>query len=133
MNRLTKLSRAIVTIVMTLAVGLPSFASFEVDGIFYNIANFTARTVAVTYKDGGSRYYGSVTIPEKVLYNGNTYYVAYIGSGAFTDCTGLTSVVIPNSVTHIGNGAFSCCTGLTSITIPNSVTYIEPGAFYNCI
>ena len=40
------------------------------------------------------------------------------------DCTSLTSVTIPNSVTSIGDNAFSDCTSLTSVTIPNSVTSI---------
>ena len=39
---------------------------------------------------------------------------------------------IPNSVTSIGDGAFSRCTGLTSITIPESVTSIGGGAFESC-
>ena len=56
----------------------------------------------------------------------------WIGSSAFYDCTGLTSVTIPNSVTSIGNSAFSGCTGLTSIEIPNSVTSIGSYAFYEC-
>ena len=51
---------------------------------------------------------------------------------AFQDCSGLTSITIPNSVTHIGNLAFYGCSGLTSITIPNSVTSIGSGAFRNC-
>ena len=51
---------------------------------------------------------------------------------AFSDCTGLTSITIPNSVTSIGYGAFSGCTSLTSITIPNSVTSIGYGAFLGC-
>ena len=57
--------------------------------------------------------------------------VTSIGSSAFSRCTGLTSVTIPDSVTSIGNYAFSNCTGLTSITIPNSVTSIGYDAFSN--
>ncbi len=55
-----------------------------------------------------------------------------IGSSAFRDCTGLTSVTIGNSVTSIGSSAFRYCTGLTSITIPESVTSIGGAAFSGC-
>ena len=55
--------------------------------------------------------------------------VTEIGSRAFEGCTGLTSITIPNSVTKIGSSAFEGCTGLTSITIPNSVTEIGYDAF----
>jgi hypothetical protein len=58
--------------------------------------------------------------------------VTIIGDDAFSDCTGLTSLMIPNSVTSIGGYAFSDCTGLTSVTIPNSVTSIGDWAFYGC-
>ena len=47
-----------------------------------------------------------------------------------TDCTSLTSVTIPNSVTSIGDCAFYDCTSLTNVTIPNSVTNIGDEAFY---
>ena len=46
-----------------------------------------------------------------------------------TDCTSLTNVTIPNSVTSIGSYAFVFCTSLTSVTIPNSVTSIGEAAF----
>ena len=57
--------------------------------------------------------------------------VTGIGYKAFGDCTGLTSITIPNSVTYI-SGGFGGCTGLTSITIPNSVTVITYFAFSGC-
>ena len=51
---------------------------------------------------------------------------------AFYDCSGLTSIEFPASVTSIGPRAFEGCSVLTSIEIPASVTSISAGAFYNC-
>lgn len=58
--------------------------------------------------------------------------ITKIGYRAFQNCTGLKSVTIPNSVTYIGNNAFYQCTGLTSVTLSNKLTYIGNEAFYGC-
>ena len=58
--------------------------------------------------------------------------VRSIGEGAFSGCTGLTSITIPDSVTSIGYGAFFECWNLTSVTIPNSMTMIARLAFKGC-
>ena len=58
--------------------------------------------------------------------------VLTIGECAFEYCTSLTSVTIGNSVTSIGWYAFENCTSLTSVTIPNGVTSIGMFAFYRC-
>ena len=42
--------------------------------------------------------------------------VTSIGEYAFHNCSGLTSVTMPEGVTSIGNDAFSYCVSLTSVT-----------------
>jgi len=133
MKRLLSLSLFLMTAMLSFAL------DFEVDGIYYDIISSTAPyTVAVTYQgtsysEYSNEYTGSVTIPEKVTYNGKTYSVTYIDWSAFLECSGLASVTIPNSVTTIDEEAFSDCSGLTSIDIPNSVTLISRYTFKDCI
>ena len=55
-----------------------------------------------------------------------------IGSYAFAECSGLTSVIIPEMVNSIGVYAFYQCSGLTSVAIPNSVTSIDNHTFDGC-
>ena len=74
----------------------------------------------------------SVVIPETVKYNKKNYTVVLIRDLAFIDCSGLTSINIPSSVTSIGGEVFSGCSGLTSIDIPSSVTSIGRYAFSGC-
>ena len=50
----------------------------------------------------------------------------------FKNCTALTSVTIPNSVTDIRNSAFEGCSSLTSVTLPNNLTYISDSLFKDC-
>ena len=74
----------------------------------------------------------TANIPETVTYNEITYSVTSIEEWAFSYCSSLTSVTLPNSVASIGNDAFYKCSSLTSISIGNSLTYIGYDAFYNC-
>ena len=98
--------------------------------IYYNYIN-DGTELEVKYGYYG-KYSGVVNIPSQVTYQGETMSVTSIGECAFSDCSGLTSVTIPNSVTSIGSYAFSGCSGLTSVTIGNSVTSIGEYAFSDC-
>ncbi len=111
--------------------------NLEVDGFYYNITDFSTRTLEVTYNDSKTNsrrddYRGNVTIPASIDYYGVTYYVTSIGEFAFDDCDSLQSVSIPQSITSIGNGAFQYCSTLKEINIPNGVTSIGQRAFKGC-
>ena len=58
--------------------------------------------------------------------------VISIGVSTFSGCTSLAEIVIPDSVTSIGGSAFSGCTSLAEIVIPDSVTSIGGFAFSGC-
>ena len=81
--------------------------------------------VTITYCNTSAT---EVIIPEEIA----GYPVKIIGDDAFSDCTSLTSVTIPASVTTIGRYAFSDCTSLTNVNIGNGVTTIGEGEFRNC-
>lgn len=96
------------------------------------------------------RYKGAITIPSSITYNANNYTVTVIGGiyengktdlahmyGAFTNCTELTAISIPNTVTKIFSKSFMNCSSLTAITIPNmgvseNDCYVGPGLFEGC-
>lgn len=51
------------------------------------------------------------------------------GNFAFSLCTQLTGIQIPNSVTSIGAMAFIYCISLTNVTLPDTIIAIEESAF----
>lgn len=76
---------------------------------------------------------GDVVIPpeidgRQVTAIGNTFEI----TGAFQDCTTVTSVAIPEGVTEIQDNAFYSCTALEIVTIPASVTLLRNCAFCDC-
>ncbi|MDE6655176.1 MAG: leucine-rich repeat domain-containing protein [Muribaculaceae bacterium] len=58
--------------------------------------------------------------------------VVSIGQSAFSGCTGLSEIVLPNSLKEIDYAAFWGCSGLTSLTIPESLRTLTNGVFFDC-
>ncbi len=96
-------------------------STYMTEGLIYSLINAGSE-----YEISG--YVGEsadVIIP--AIYKGKP--VTSIGRSAFSECTSITSVVIPNSVTSIGYMAFDYCPLLTSVVIPISVITIGSYAF----
>lgn len=82
----------------------------------------------------GNEAFHSCTNLKKVTIGGgasNTS-LAYIESGAFSECSSLTSVLISNRIASIGDYAFNGCSVLSSLTMGQNVQYIGAKAFRYC-
>lgn len=90
-----------------------------------NPADFVIRG-GVLVKYNGAATEAVIPSGVKIIGGENSY------SGAFRDCVGITSVVIPDSVQEIRDGAFYGCAGLTTVTMPNSLQKIGDSTFCNC-
>ena len=75
---------------------------------------------------------GILTIPSIVEHNHRNYIVTSIEIHSFNNCSTLTSVSIPTSISSIGGSAFQNCKMLTSINIPNTIDSLNDEVFRNC-
>ena len=121
-------------------MALPGIArdfTYEYEGqtVTYTVLDEDAKTCETkggSIFSGGNYVSGNLIIPATAKDGDMEYSVTSIGMFAFSECSGLTSVTIPESVTSIGDYAFYWCSGLTSVTIPGSVSSIGNSAFYQC-
>lgn len=76
---------------------------------------------------------GIIKIPGRVTsLAGIKVPVIAIGKNAFSGRSGLTDIVLPQSIERLPEGAFKGCGGLKRITIPRNITVIKEGTFAGC-
>ena len=108
--------------------GTISAVDVQRDG-FYYVFDTPKEEATITDADNTS---GNLNIPSYVVYEGVDYDVVAVHEYAFLNCSDMTSVNIPNSVTTIGDGAFEGCSGLTSLSIGKKTKSIGQNAFKGC-
>lgn len=94
---------------LLLVFTMTAIAQTPVNGIYYNLNDSENTAEVVSNNSGHYIYSGNIIIPSSISVNGVDYSVTSIGFQAFTGCSGLTSIKIPNSVTLIGKYAFYYC------------------------
>ena len=104
------------------------FSSFTVDNLTYRVTGSTA--VELTGYE--TEPTDILDIPATVTYEGKSFNVTAIKESAFSNCSKITLLTIPNTVKTIGKNAFYLCTGILEVTIPESVTKIGDFAFQWC-
>ena len=135
-----------------------SFITPNAEGqrLFYKILPENDHTVAIIRPEEKKDRYNdaSYIIPSSVSYNGQTYTVTEIGTGAFygTEATSITlpstlkyigalafcdsnieKVSLPSGTKAIGEDAFSASTHLYSVSLNEGLEIIEAGAFFRTI
>jgi hypothetical protein len=95
---------------------------------FYNTAWYNNQPNGLVYA-GKVAYKMKGDCPSEVVIKDGTLGIA---GYAFSGCTSLTSIDIPDSVTSIGWSAFAFCESITRIDIPDSVTSIGESVFSGC-
>ena len=123
--------KSLVVMVVMMIMTTSSAMAEVIDGLNFKLDSGTKTAALLPKKDG--YYSGDIIIPEKVKGNdGVEYVVTMLEYQCFGDCSGLTSITIPSSVTSFGVSCFRGCSGLTSITIPSSVTSLGFYCFEGC-
>ena len=135
------------------SINIPEGVTSIESAVFYGCSSLASITIPESVTSIGSSVFDGTAwysnLPDGVIYVGKLLYeykgtmpentnleikegTAGIGGYAFSNCSNLTAITLPESITDIGYGAFDGCSSLTSITLPESVTNIRYYTFRNC-
>ena len=103
-------------------------SNVTIDGIQYD---FSENSDTTSVHDGRTCS-GNIVIPSSIFFNNQEYIVTSVDKNAFSGCSGLLSVSLPNTIRFIDESAFSSCNNLQSIVVPENVIRLKRSTFAFC-
>lgn len=78
------------------------------------------------------RFTGKVELPQTVTHENETYTLTALDDNCFYTCSGITEIVLPNTVNSLGKSALEFCSAMTEFTLPENVTSIGQNCLKGC-
>ena len=119
------------SLILALFLSVSAFCSLQAQNWMVYL-DFDKHTATIAPDSSYLKLTGTLEIPGEFYYNNELYKVVCIGMNAFENCSGVTSVILPNSITSIYDYAFKNCTGLKTVQFGHSLKSIGWNAFQNC-
>lgn len=112
------------------SVYLPSSIESIGEAAFYNCHNLKAITIGANVETIGAAAFLNCNSLEQVAFAGNK--VQALEQNAFSNCTSLKEIYLPNQITRIGHSAFGGCSMLQAIKLPSNLLRMDSQVFSGC-
>ena len=104
------------------------------DTLYLRVLSTADHSVAVVQSPkGGHVYQGDIVMPDSVIIHGQTFFIRELDQDAFRECSLVTNIHFPPTLTTIRSSALRNCTNLTSLHLPPSLHTLHYEPFASCI
>lgn len=80
----------------------------------------------------GHQYQGDIVMPDSVIFQDETFFIREISENALRNCSLVTNVHFPPTLTTIGKGAMRNCVSLSALHLPPSLSSLLYEPFAGC-
>ncbi len=104
------------------------------DTLYLRVLSTADHSVAVVQSPkGGHTYQGDIVMPDSVIIHGQTFFIRELDQNAFRECSLITNIHFPLTLTTIRSSALRNCASLTSLHLPPSLHTLLYEPFSSCI
>jgi len=103
------------------------------DTLYLRVLSAADHSLAVVQSpEGGHVYQGDLVMPDSVVFRGETFFIRELDQNAFRECSLITNIHFPPTLTTIRNSALRNCYSITSLHLPPSLTSLLFEPFSSC-
>lgn len=103
------------------------------DTLYLRVLSTANHSVALVQSPkGGHVYQGDIVMPDSVIFHGQTFFIRELDQNALRECSLITNIHFPPTLTTIRNSALRNCVSLTSLHLPPSLHTMLFEPFASC-